>query len=204
MKPNNRRLLIILLILGGISNFCFSQNTDTDNKFIIVLDVQKYSTDLLASDSCYQTFIDSLNFAIEHSNAKNVIYIMTAHLQLNISLTYPNIYVSLDAESMQFDERMLLVNKHIFLKEDMGNAFMIEALNNFLKTNNAKEIILIGLMAEECIYQSCIGGLEQAYDMYILPEAIIGESKESKDQVIKELIDKGVKIIKLNRLENRW
>lgn len=195
MKINIKRLLFLLLILGFSNQFCFSQENDLDNTFLIVLDVQKYDTDRLESDSSFQSFIDSINDAIEHSKPKNVIYIMGVHQQLNLSLTLPNINVSLDAEAMRLDNRMPLVKKNVFLKEEaMGNAFNGEKLNNFLKNNNAKEIILVGLLAEECVYQSCIGGLAQNYDISIIPEAIIGESKESKAKAIKELLDKGVKV----------
>lgn len=202
MEINIRRFLVLLLILGLSSHFCFSQKNDLDNKFLMVLDVQRHDTDKLESDSSFQTFIESLNVAIGHFNTKNIIYIMGIHLQLNLSLTFPNLYISLNTEAMQLYDRMSLVNKNIFLKEEaMGNAFNIEGLNNFLKKNNAKEIILIGLLAEKCIYQSCIGGLDKAYNMYIIPEAIIGESQESKDKVIKELTEKGIKTLNLNELK---
>ncbi len=199
MEITRIRLLVLLLIIGSSTHFCFSQKNDWDNKFLIVLDVQKNDTDRLQSDSSFQAFIESLNAAIELSNPQNVIYIMGIHKQLNLSLTFPNLYISLNTEAMCLDDRMSRVNKTVFLKEEaMGNVFKVEELTNFLKKNNAKEIILTGLLAEECVSLSCIGGLDQAYDMYIIPEAIIGESQESKNKVIKELTGKGIKIVNLD------
>lgn len=196
MKIKIQRWLLIVLILGFGMQISIAQKSDLDNKFLIVLDVQNHDTKLLESNPSFQDFMESINAAIGQSNTKNVIYIKGIHLELNISLTFPNLFISLDAEGMQLDERMDKVSENIFLKdENEGNAFNVGKLNSFLEKNNAKEIILIGLMAEECIYQTGIGGLEQGYDIYVIPEAIIGESKESKDAIIKELVEKGIKIL---------
>jgi nicotinamidase-related amidase len=99
---------------------------------------------------------------------------------------------------MRSDSKMNLVNDHVFIKEE-SSAFSIIALNDFLKQNNAKEIVMIGLMAEGCLYESVIAGKELGYNMYVLPEAIIGNSKESKDKVMQELESKGIK-----RLDIPW
>jgi len=195
MEINIKRLLFLFFILGFTNHFCFSQKNNLDNPFLIVLDVQKNDADKHKSDRSYQTFIEAVNDAIEHSNPQNVIYSMGIHLQLNLSLTFPNIYVSINTEAIRLDDRMSVVNKITFLKEEnMGNVFNVEKLSNFLKKNTAKKIILIGLLAEDCVYQSCIGGLAQNYDISIIPEAIFGKSEESKAKAIKELLDKGVKV----------
>lgn len=195
---------LIVVLIAGLGLQSYAQENVLDNKFLIVLDVQNRDTKWLESDPSFQAFMESINTSIRLTKTKNVIYTMGTHIQLNLSFSLPNIYLSIDSKAMCLDEKMDKVNQNIFLKEEnMGNAFNVERLNDFLKKNNAKEIILIGLMAEECVYQSCIGGLEQAYDMYIIPEAIIGQSAESKDKVIKELTEKGIKILHLNALRHK-
>lgn len=180
-----------------------SLNIDPSNdKFLIVLDIQKFYTIGKLPESSAQKLMDSVNYVINHFNPKNVIYIKSLHRLLNLSLSRPFIYVSFDTAAMRFDERLIMVNKQIFTK-DSANAFTINDLNNFLKQNNAKEIVIIGLMAEECIYESLLGGKDSGYNMYMIPEAIIGKSEKSKDKMIKKIRDSGIKILNINTSKNQ-
>lgn len=38
--------------------------------------------------------------------------------------------------------------------------------------------------------------------MYMIPEAIVGKSQKSKDEAIKKLIGKGIKVLHINTLED--
>jgi nicotinamidase-related amidase len=100
---------------------------------------------------------------------------------------------------MCLDKRMNLVNDHILTKEK-PNTFTVKALNDFIKQTKTKDIIIIGLLAEECLYSSLIAGKELGYTMYVIPEAIIGKSKKSKDKVIRKLIKNGIKVVDINTL----
>ncbi|MDY0103405.1 MAG: isochorismatase family protein [Lentimicrobium sp.] len=169
------------------------------NKFIIVLDVQEYHTNCSLSDPSNQKVIDSINYVINKSDRNNVIYIKRIHKLLNISLSFPFIYVSLDTTAMRLDKRLNLVNENIFTREK-ANAFTLEELNDFLKQNNVKEIVMIGFLAEEFLYQSVIRGKELGYDMYMISEAIIGKSQKSKDKVIKNLTEEGIKMLDIEKM----
>jgi nicotinamidase-related amidase len=100
---------------------------------------------------------------------------------------------------MCLDKRLNLVNDNILTKEE-PNTFTLKALNDFLKQKNAREIIIIGLLAEQCVYESLIAGKKLGYYMYIIPEAIVGKSQKSKEKVIKKLLKKGIKILDINTL----
>ena len=193
--------VLFLLIISCLSNqFCFSQEKDLlDERFLIVLDIQEYYTNDKLSEENAQKLIDSVNYVINHSD--NVVYVKSIHKLLNLSLSYPFIYVSFDTSAMRLDKRMNLVNDLIFTKENCS-AFAVKDLCDFLKQNNAKEIVIIGLMAGDCIYESLLEGKELGYDMYIIPEAIIGESQKGKDKAIKSLTKEGVKILDIKMLNN--
>ena len=118
---------------------------------------------------------------------------------MNLSLTIPYIYVSLDTPGMRYDERLNIVNSNIFLKEE-SSVFTIKSLNEFLVKNKAKEIVIVGLLAETCVYNSLIAGKELGYEMYTIPDAIIGGSQKTKDEVIDKLKLKGIKLLDINTL----
>lgn len=177
------RRIIFLIILSCSSYYgCFSQKNDTIiERFVIVLDIQEYYTSNDLSDSASQNLIDSVNYVINNTDSDHVIYVKSNHKVLNISSSYPFIYVSFDSAAMQFDKRLNIVNDNIFIKES-PSAFSQEDLNNFLNKENAKEIIIIGLMAEKCVYKSYAEGLKIGYDMYIIPSAIAGNTETRKNK----------------------
>lgn len=192
------RILFIINILVFYASFSFSQSTPKfQNKFLIVLDVQQEYTKDSMSESSAQKLIDSTNFVIENTETDHVIYLKSYHKLLNICFSSPMISVLIDTSVIwNLDERMIIVNENIIPKEK-SNAFNEVKLIDFLQQNNAKEIIVIGLMAEQCVYNTLIGGQELGYEMFVVPEAIIGKTPKSKEKIIKKLKTKGVQILHL-------
>jgi len=182
-------LLIAFCLLYNLS---IAQNKGlTDDKFVIVLDIQDYYTGNKLSESSSQQLINAVNKVINNSNANRIIYIKRTHKLLNLSLSYPFIYNSFDSAAMLLDKRINIVNDQVFIKEK-SSAFSIMELNDFLKQNNAAEIIIMGLLAEQCVYDSLIEGLKLGYKMYVIPEAIIGKTEKRKDEILKTLVSKGI------------
>ena len=192
------KLTVIFSLIIFYFNICFSQNSSQfQNKFVIILDVQREYTENSMSESSAQNLIDSVNYVIENTDTNNTIYVKSFHRLLNLSFSLPLIYVSIDTSAKwDFDNRMKLVSDNIISKEE-SNVFEVKELTDFLQENNAKEIIVIGLMAEQCVYESLIGGKELGYNMYVIPEAIIGKSPESKVKVLRKLEEKGIRVLHL-------
>ncbi|OFX86032.1 MAG: hypothetical protein A2W99_16500 [Bacteroidetes bacterium GWF2_33_16] len=203
-KKQMKKILSLLTFFSLVNLFCYSQqNNNIEDKFLIVLDIQEYYTKNKLSEISAQKIIDSVNYVINHTDPHKVIYIKSIHKVLILSLSFPFIYITIDAQAMSFDKRMNVVNDHIFINDNFS-VFTIEKLRNFLKQINAKEIVMIGVLAEEFISEYLIEGKELGYDMYTIPEAIIGKSQKSKDEAIIKLIKKGIKIIDINTLtENK-
>jgi len=198
-----KSLLIITLacsvIFFGESKCNAQNNSQTDGKFLIVLNIQEYSTcnSHKLSETEAQKIIDSVNYVINQFNPNNVVYIRSSHDLLNLSLSYPFIYVSHDTIAMRLDKRMHLVNDRVFTKEKTS-AFTLAELNDFLQQNKAKEIAVVGLLAEECVYETVVAGRDLGYEMYIVPEAIIGKSEKSKMKVLTKLKNNGIRQLSLN------
>jgi len=191
--------LTILFALSYLNSFSIysQQNQQYTNKFLLVLDIQEYYTGRKLSDTETVNFIDNVNKVITNTDVDKVIYIKSSHKVLNMALSKPFIYVSNDTAAMHFDKNLKIVNDNIFTKDE-GDAFSVDDLNIFLEKNNAKEIVIVGLLAEECIYKTSLGGLENHYDIFIVPEAILGKSEKSKNKKIEKLKEKGVNVLDIS------
>jgi nicotinamidase-related amidase len=200
-KTVMKRILFLLILFCSGFHFCFAQYKNLmENKLLLVVDIQEYYTKNKLPEATAQNLIDSVNTIISNTNPDNIIYIRSIHKVLNLSFSSPFLYVSYDTAAMRFDKRMNLVNDNIFTKEE-SNIFAVKALNDYIEQNNTKEIIIIGLMAEQCVYKSLLAGEELGYAMYAIPGAIAGKSTRSKDKVMKKLAEKGVEIIAMNTLD---
>jgi len=185
---------LICIFLSISQNRVFAQQ-----KYLMVLDIQEQFIKGKSYESSAKIMINNVNDLISNFNQDKIIYIKSTGKILVISLK------GFSTDTMlvpDFDTRLNIVNDNIFIKVSTGNAFNSEQLINFLKRKDAKDIVIVGLLAEKCIYQTALGGKARRYDIYIIPEAITGKSAKSKSKVFAKLQKKGIKIISLKELIN--
>lgn len=52
-------------------------------------------------------------------------------------------------------------------------------------------------MAEHCVYQTLLGGIENDFKMATIPEAVVGKPIASKNKKLKKLCKKGVELVSI-------
>lgn len=186
----NTILCVLLVFVSALLTKSYAQSNlnPLEDKMLIVLDVQEYSTKKMTEDQSEQ-FINTLNSAIEKANPEDVIYVKAIHRRLNLTLT--KIYVD-TLPHLDLDKRLIIVNENIFNKTK-GNAFSSDSLVHFVKGKGIKDIVVIGLMAEHCAKETLLGGDKLGYNMYFIPEAMVGETDKSKLKTFNKLKEKGIK-----------
>jgi len=167
------------------------ENQVTHDTYIIVLDVQpafykRPSLQLQAAE-----MVRHINNLITTADPDKVIYVRAAGKAL--SLTSRGF--SVDTLTPGIDSNLNLVGNHLFSKMS-GDAFASADLAIFLEKNKAHEFILTGMMAEKCIYDTALGGLERGYKISILSEGVIGSSPAKKEKALRKLAEKGIRILR--------
>jgi len=195
MNTITKYILITILFLQ-FNNVGISQNKQLNDKYVIVLDIQEQNSKGIPDSISSIELIQAVNSVIEITNPEKVIYVKTLHLALSVS--FKEIKVDTLPE-LELDSRLNIVNDNLFWKTK-SDAFSNDKLVEFLSVHNAKEVIIVGLMAEYCLSSTAKGALKKGYDVYIIPEAIIGETEKSKTTAINKLVKKGIKIMPLNEL----
>ncbi len=190
-------------ILSGIFTLCtcfaFSQDMKYANeKYTIVLDVQQYWTDNSLPDSAAAEMLRSINTVIEKTNPDKVIYIKSSGNSAVLSISFKGIKKE-TITAGEFDKNLKIVNNTVFEKTE-GDAFTVKAMTDIFEQNNAKEIIITGLLAEECVSNTAFGGISRNYTVYLIPEAVGAKTEKSKEKAIKKLRKAGVQVIKLSEL----
>jgi len=187
-------LFIFYLIF--ITNSNAQENQSLQGKYIIVLDIQDIATKeaMVAEDAI--NLIDAVNKIIEISDADKVIYIEAIAAMLDISLTGLSVQFK---PGLNLDERLKIVSENKFVKNE-ASAFTSEQLTQFIKEKNARDFVVVGLMAEHCVLETLLEGTKLGYNMYMIPAAIAGESDKSKAAALEEAMKKGVKKIEFSNL----
>jgi nicotinamidase-related amidase len=185
------RLLCIFLGFISIHHRVFSQE-----KYLMVLDIQEFPKKEQQLESSVMEMIQNANSVISRFSAEKVIYIKAAGKAL--SITSKGFKVD-TLPAPEFDRALSVVSATIFLKTE-GDAFTSAELMHFLESRKAKDIVLVGLMAEKCIYDTALGGKKRGYDITIVPEAIVGMSPKKKDKAIRKMKDKGIKFIPVTEI----
>lgn len=191
-----RKIQLTLLVLSlGIG--AYSQEKIND-KILVVLDIQKLFTSTTISDSSAKSLIDNSNKIIANFNPKNVVYIQSIARVLNVSLKGFRVDT---LANLELDSNLNIVNSNIFTK-NKGNAFTSEELNSFVEKSSIKEIIVIGLLAENCVKETLLGGKKKGYTMYYIPEAIAAKNNKSKTTTEAKFRKSGIIEIPISQIVN--
>ncbi|HRY32618.1 MAG TPA: isochorismatase family protein [Bacteroidales bacterium] len=190
-KPGNLLQLVLLLCLPAAHPAVGQDSEFQDSSFLMILDMQEFYTSVHCTDSASENAIRAMNTLIERTSPDQVIYVTSASLSL--SLSWKGIRVD-TVYRHSLDKRLKVVNERLFDKTS-GNAFSSGALTAFLTAKGAKEITVVGLMAEKCVKQSLLGGLEKGFRMVTYPEALIAKDGKSKQKTMIRLAKKGVRLV---------
>jgi nicotinamidase-related amidase len=192
-----KKTVLIIGVLCLSIFICISQNNKQyQGRYVIVLDVQSKFYENTKLGSYANEMIKHINSLIEITDPEKIIYIKSAGKMLELSLKH----ISVDTiPPPPLDTNLKMVSDFVFTKLG-GDAFTSADLSAYLMKNSVKEIILVGLLAEECIYNTALGGKKKGYDIYIVPEAVIGKTLKCKEKTLQELKEKGINLVPLNDL----
>jgi len=166
-------------------------NDPLQDKIVIVVHMQKNNNKEDTSSVKIPVEIEKINQIVISTDTSMVLYAKAMHKILN--LTLKKIYV--EESIIDLDNRIEVVNNNIFIDHG-GNIFSSKELLQFIDNKNIKQIVIVGRVAEDCITKSCIEGKKLGYDIFIVPEAIMGKSDEkSKTKAINKLKAKGIKVL---------
>ncbi len=195
-KSTILKCLLTFIVLSIISSVTWAQTKKADKCLVIVGAEHRY-TQVTNTKESTQEVIKNINSVIEEFDSDNIIYVYSVHKALFLSLKGPKMV--LDSKGMIRDERLNVINDNIITKEEV-NAFENEDLIHFLQRNNTKDIVVVGFMADYYVQESLLGGNELAYNMYFIPEAIMGKSEKQKDKIFGKLMKKGINKLSINEI----
>jgi len=187
------RLVLLCISLSVFQNLAFSQE-----RYFVVLDIQEFPKKSNQLDASVQEMIQNVNSLIGHAKPENVIYIKASGRA--ISLTSKGFSID-TLPAPDFDSSLKIVSDNIFVKFE-GDAFTSPELMRFLEIRKVKEIVLVGLMAEKCLYNTAIGGKNRGYSMVVVPEGIVGTTQKKKEKAIEKLKSNGVKFMSMAEIVN--
>ena len=192
----DKLVLKIGLIFICISFNLFQNKAFSQERYLIVLDIQKFPKKSTLLDSSVMKMIQNVNSLISHFNTENVIYIKATGKAISITSKG----FSIDTlPAPDFDSTLDIVSNNIFIKIE-GDAFTSAEMISFLENKKAKEIVLVGLMAEKCIYNTALGGKDKDYDITVVPEGIVGMTQKKKDKAIEKMKVKGIKFLPMSAI----
>lgn len=196
MKNKSVFPIVIILICLGLNlthNKVFSQE-----KYLVVPDIQQFPKKDKQLESQVKEMVQNVNSLINHFNPGEVIYIKAAGKALNITSKGISTVI---LPAPVFDSTLSVVSSNTFVKIK-GDAFTSAEFIRFLEDKKAREIVLVGLMAEKCIYATALGGKGMGYDITIVPEGIVGMTPKKKEKAIKKLKEKGIKFTPITDITN--
>lgn len=196
MKDRAMVSAIFLLLLFLKLPSAAQENYILGGKYLIVLDMQEIATKDMMEAEAAKELIDVVNRIIELSDSDKVIYIESISASLEISLTGLSVKFK---PGLFLDDRLKIVSDNKFVK-NKANAFTSEQLSKFIERRNARDFVVVGLMAEHCVIETLLGGKKSGFNMFMIPGAIAGLSEEGKLEALNNALKFGIKKIELDNL----
>lgn len=192
-----KKHLAILGILSLVFINCMSQaEIIQKDKYLMVVDVQQFDFKSSQLQSSVGEMVENINALLGNFEPVNIIYIKAGGKVLNISLKG----ISMDTLApREFDSNLKILGDNIFVKVE-GDAFTSPELMEFLRARHAQEIIIVGLLAEKCVYDTALGGKYKGMDISVVPECIVGTTPKKKEKAILKMNEKGVRSIPMKKL----
>ena len=196
-----KTFLFLTMMFVLLSNILSAQSTDkiiNKETVLIVLDVQKAYVESNLDKVNADAFIEKVNDFLLLIDDNNVVYIKSVIKTLSIS------FKGLKTDTvagMELFEGLEIKGDNIFEKEK-ADAFTVVALCKYINDVGAKRIIIVGLLAEQCVYHTALGGLAKGYEIILVPKVIVGKKEKSKNKYFEKLKEKGVKFVDYDSLLN--
>ncbi len=97
------------------------------------------------------------------------------------------------------DKRVAVRTKNEFIKH-RGDSFSNPDLDAFLRKNSVNELIIVGLDAEHCVYNTARGALNRGYRVNIVRDAILLSDKEKWNELMEKYRREGITILESKEL----
>jgi nicotinamidase-related amidase len=166
------------------------------DKYVIVLDVQPQYYSGTKLDNPAGEMVRNINSILEVADPGKIIYINSIGKALSVS------FKGIRAETVPptpFDSRLKRIGNTIFTKES-GDAFDVKELTDYLSKVKAKEVIILGLLAERCVTNTALGARKRGFDVFLLPEAILGKNPGSKEKAIGKMKKEGAQVLTMREI----
>lgn len=196
MKKLYASILLVSFLLISSAKIFSQEKVIDDETILMVVDVQEDFAVRMGVEPIEETFLQNVNRVISKFDPNNVVYIKGIFRVLSLSLKGMHVDTLPDVD---FDKRLRMVSDYKFSKVK-ADAFTAEDFAAFIKQRNPKNIVVIGLAADQCAYETILGGKKLGYQMAAIPEALLSKTEKKKIKAIKKMEKKGVKIIGIEEL----
>lgn len=171
---------------------------DNPKSALLVIDVQNDTTSNTSYYGNTTSFVESVNQAITYAenNGMEILYVK------NITSGNPIIQLLSQGKyrkgtnGVELDSNLYLVNDHIFEKS-IGDSFSSNDFEEYLAAKEVDTLYIVGADAAGCVYSTAGGGLNRAYNVNIIKDAIITVNNKTMAQMLVQYEKDGIKIIDL-------
>lgn len=99
-----------------------------------------------------------------------------------------------ESPGIVMDKRVAIKSKNEFIKH-RGDSFSNPDLDAFLRKNGVNDLVLVGLDAQQCVYNTAKGALNRGYAVTIVTDAILLSEKEKWNKLMEQYKRDGIKTL---------
>jgi nicotinamidase-related amidase len=194
-------MLLVISTVSCTSNTVKISNYDNPQKALLVIDMQ---IDYVGENAKFpiersqiENLIITINKIIDeyHKKDYSIIYLRRIFRKNDIGNFSRNYACIEGTPGVEIDPRINIVSQYIFDKY-APDSFSSNVFENYLIENRINELYLCGVMADECVYETALGGHNRNYKINYIANAVGSTSIKNIEKAINKLDKKGISIIR--------
>ncbi len=151
---------------------------ERDEAVLMVIDVQEKLAPAMDPD-IFPEALRNMKILIQTAQILDVPIILTEQYPKGLGATLPELKELIENKEFEYFEKMTFCC--------IRDKNILEAISR----KGRKQIILCGVEAHVCVYQTGIDLLQAGYEVYIVSDAVCSRRKENKEIGVRSLVDAG-------------
>lgn len=103
------------------------------------------------------------------------------------------------SEGAKLDERLTIIND-LYFPKNAANALTNSELVSYLRENNMKHLIIVGVFTEGCVTATANGAIRENFSVTVVEDAVGSASDKKRVQSLQKLEGNGITVMNSSEL----
>ena len=175
----------------------FNPTLKTDQSALLIIDVQQALYERSVPIFNGDKLVSNINQLVNNWNASGAVIVYIRHNNKKMLVE--------NTSGWQIHPNVRIVDQAIFIDKKHGDAFINTDLDEKLRKNGVKTVVISGLVSHGCVQATCKGALDLGFNVVLVGDGHSSYRGDAKELIVewnKKLSELGVSVLSTKQLSD--